>query len=61
MDFTDRIRVIRSGVPARRVGELSSAMDMPKEALMDSLGLSRATINRKVQRQQALSPEESEL
>ena len=45
---------------AGRVGELSSAMDMPKEALMDSLGLSRATINRKVQREQALSPEESE-
>ena len=60
MDFADKIRVIRSGVPARRVGELSSAMDMPKEALMDSLGLSRATINRKVQREQALSPEESE-
>lgn len=60
MDFTDKIRVIRSGVPAQRVGELSSAMAMPKEALMDSLGLSRATINRKVQREQVLSPEESE-
>ncbi|MRV70671.1 DUF2384 domain-containing protein [Duganella sp. FT92W] len=33
---------------------------MPKEALMDSLGLSRATINRKVQREQPLSREESE-
>lgn len=60
MDFTDRIHVIRSGVPAQRVGELSSAMNMSKEALMDSLGLSRATINRKVQREQMLSPEESE-
>ena len=60
MDFADKIHVIRSGVPAQRVGELSSVMDMPKEALMDSLGLSRATINRKVQREQALSPEESE-
>jgi len=60
MDFAEKIHLIRSGVPARRVGELSSAMGMPKEALMDSLGLSRATINRKVQREQALSPEESE-
>jgi putative toxin-antitoxin system antitoxin component (TIGR02293 family) len=60
MAFTEKIHVIRSGVPAQRVGELSSVMDMPKEALMDSLGLSRATINRKVQREQALSPEESE-
>lgn len=60
MDFTDKIRVIRSGVPAQCVGELSAVMGMPKEALMDSLGLSRATINRKVQRDQVLSAEESE-
>ena len=60
MDFADKIQTIRSGVPAQRVGELSSAMNMPKEALMDSLGLSRATINRKVLREQTLSPEESE-
>lgn len=60
MDFADKIRVIRSGVPAQHVGELSSIMDMPKEKLMESLGLSRATINRKVQREQVLSPEESE-
>ena len=56
MDFADKINTIRSGVPAQRVGELSSVMGMPKEALMDSLGLSRATINRKVQREQTLSP-----
>jgi len=60
MDFADKIHVIRSGVPAQRVGELSSVMDMPKEALMESLGLSRATVNRKVQRAQTLSPQESE-
>lgn len=60
MNVTDKIHVIRSGLPAQRVGELSSVMGMPKEALMDSLGLSRATINRKVQREQTLSPEESE-
>lgn len=60
MDFADRIQAIRSGVPAQRVGELSTVMGMPKEALMESLGLSRATINRKVQLQQMLSPQESE-
>jgi len=60
MDVADKIHVIRSGVPAQRVGELSSVMNMPKEALMDSLGLSRATINRKVQREQRLSPDETE-
>ncbi|QCP14513.1 DUF2384 domain-containing protein [Pseudoduganella umbonata] len=33
---------------------------MPKEALMAWLGLSPATINRKVRREQTLSPQESE-
>jgi putative toxin-antitoxin system antitoxin component (TIGR02293 family) len=60
MDFADKIHLIRSGVPAKRIGELSSFMDMPKEALMESLDLSRATINHKVQLQQTLSPQESE-
>lgn len=60
MDFAEKVHLIRTGVPAQLVGELSSHMNMPKEALMASLGLSRATINRKVQRAQALSPEESE-
>lgn len=60
MGFNEKIDVIRAGVPAQRVGELSLVMDMPKEALMDSLGLPRATINRKAQRVQALSREESE-
>jgi putative toxin-antitoxin system antitoxin component (TIGR02293 family) len=60
MGFNDKILLIRSGVPAQRVGELSSIMDMPKEELMESLGLLRATINRKVQLQQTLSPQESE-
>lgn len=60
MNFADKIDIIRAGIPARRVGELSSAMNISKEALIDSLGLSRATINRKVLREQPLSPEESE-
>lgn len=60
MDFADKIHAIRTGIAAQRVGHLSSIMGIPKEALMDSLGLSRATINRKVQREQSLSPEESE-
>lgn len=60
MDITEKITTIRSGIPAQLVSDLSSLMDMSKEALIDSLGLSRATINRKVLRQQPLSREESE-
>lgn len=60
MDFATKISAIRKGVPAQAVGELSSFMDIPKDTLMDSLGLPRATINRKVKLQQALSRDESE-
>lgn len=57
---TAKTATIGAGVPAQRVEELSSIMGIPKEALMDVLGLSHSTINRKVQREQVLSPEESE-
>ena len=60
MDVNEKINVIRLGVPARMVGDLSSFMGISKEALIDSLGLSRATINRKVQRELPLSRDESE-
>ena len=59
-DPRDKIAEIRRGVPARRIGELSSLMDMSKESLMDFLGLSRATVNRKAQQDQPLSRGESE-
>lgn len=60
MGITEKITKIRSGVPARLVGDISSVMDMSKEALIDALGLSRAVVNRKVQSKQLLSREESE-
>ncbi|MES2265072.1 MAG: antitoxin Xre-like helix-turn-helix domain-containing protein [Pseudomonadota bacterium] len=56
----ERIDVIRRGVPAKHLGVLSVKMNMPKESLMDSLGLSRATVSRKVREDKALSQDESE-
>lgn len=56
----ERIEEIRQGIPARRISELSGAMEVPKERLIDSLGLSRATVNRKASQGQSLSREESE-
>jgi putative toxin-antitoxin system antitoxin component (TIGR02293 family) len=56
----ERIEEIRRGVPAKRVGELSQVMDISKESLIGFLGLSRATLNRKVQNNQPLSRDESE-
>ncbi|WP_256077956.1 antitoxin Xre-like helix-turn-helix domain-containing protein [Massilia sp. YIM B04103] len=60
MGITEKINAIRSGVPALLVGDLSSIMNISRESLIDSLGLSRTTINRKAQHKQALSREESE-
>jgi putative toxin-antitoxin system antitoxin component (TIGR02293 family) len=56
----DKITLIRRGVPARDVGRLAATMRIAKESLSESLGIARATINRKERDQKALSPDESE-
>lgn len=55
-----RIAVIRQGIPASVIGNLSSRMGMSKENLLSSLGLSRATISRKERDATVLSRDESE-
>lgn len=62
MDFTDRIHLIRSGVPAQVVGVLALVMNVPPNVLMRWLGLFHATVNckGKTQRVLVLSPGESE-
>lgn len=55
-----RIELIREGVPAREVGELSDLLDVSKESLLDALGIARATLSRKVRENRPLAPDESE-
>lgn len=55
-----RIAVIRQGIPASVIGNLSARMGMSKETLLSSLGLSRATISRKEKDASVLSKDESE-
>lgn len=55
----DRIRIIKTGVPADTVELLAKRMAMPKDKLFDTLGLGRATINRKVREKKPLSVDES--
>ncbi|MES2743261.1 MAG: antitoxin Xre-like helix-turn-helix domain-containing protein [Pseudomonadota bacterium] len=55
-----RITLIRQGIPASMIGNLSSRMGMSKEQLLSSLGLSRATISRKERDGTVLSKDESE-
>ncbi len=59
-DPQSRIALIRQGIPASTIGELSSRMGMSKESLLSSLGLSRATISRKERDATVLSKDESE-
>jgi uncharacterized protein (DUF2384 family) len=59
-DLEVRIAVIREGIPASTISNLSSRMGMSKESLLTSLGLSRATISRKEKDATLLSKHESE-
>ena len=55
-----RIEAIRGGVPAKDVGRLAHSMQVPKDFLIASLGLARATLSRKERSSQSLSSDESE-
>jgi putative toxin-antitoxin system antitoxin component (TIGR02293 family) len=61
-DFSraDRIDVVRQGVPARLLVTLADDMDVPRERLYGWLGMARATANRKVKADEALSQDDSE-
>lgn len=60
VDPQARIALIRQGIPAAMIGNLSARMGMSKESLLASLGLSRATISRKEKDAAVLSKDESE-
>jgi putative toxin-antitoxin system antitoxin component (TIGR02293 family) len=56
----ERIDVIKRGFEAERVGELAERMNISKDSLIDTLRLSRATVNRKARNHQKLSQDETE-
>jgi putative toxin-antitoxin system antitoxin component (TIGR02293 family) len=60
LDPQSRIDRIRQGIPAASIGQLSKRLGLSKEYLLTSLGLSRATINRKERDAAVLSRDESE-
>jgi len=57
---SERINTIKRGVPAEHINVLAERMDIAKEALIDTLGLARATVNRKARDNKPLSQDESE-
>lgn len=56
----ERINLVREGVPAYAVEVISEEMAISKEKLYATLGLPRATINRKLRAKQLLNQDESE-
>jgi putative toxin-antitoxin system antitoxin component (TIGR02293 family) len=55
-----RAALVRRGIPARYTEVLARAMHMSKERFYTTVGLSRATVDRKVKANKPLSPDESE-
>src|SRR5438093_2244211 len=59
-DAVKRIELVKEGVPAGLVVVISEEMAIPKDKLYSTIGLARATVNRKVREQQRLNQDESE-
>lgn len=57
---SDRIRLIREGVPARQAKRLTADLHLDQSILFEALNLKTATVNRKAARDEALSPEDGE-
>lgn len=58
-DPLDRVLLIKQGVPASSVEFIATRMDLTKEQLFKTLGLSRATVDRKAGAGKALTADES--
>ena len=58
-DPMDRVALVKAGVPATEFVELASNLKMTKERLASTLGLARATVDRKIRDKKLLSPDES--
>lgn len=55
-----RVKLIRDGLPADFLDQLSRQMKIPKERLLPSLGIAQATVSRKVRESKPLSSDDSE-
>jgi putative toxin-antitoxin system antitoxin component (TIGR02293 family) len=58
-DPMERVNLVKKGVPAQTVDVMAKRMAMPKERLVGTLGLARATVDRKARENKPLSTEDS--
>lgn len=59
-DAIERVELVKQGVPASLLVLISEDMAISKDKLYSTLGLARATVNRKLREQQVLNQDESE-
>lgn len=59
-DAMERVRLVKRGVPAQFLVVLADDMAISKEKLYSTIGVARATADRKIREQTLLSPDESE-
>lgn len=57
---TDRIRIIKAGVPANKAKQMITDLHFDQQVLLEALNLKTATVNRKAARGEALSIEDGE-
>lgn len=55
-----RVKIVKKGVPARYTGVLAAGMRISKDKFYSTVGLSRATVDRKVRVNKRLNLDESE-
>jgi len=55
-----RVKIVKKGVPARYAGVLAAGMHISKDKLYSTVGLPRATVDRKVRANRRLNLDESE-
>jgi putative toxin-antitoxin system antitoxin component (TIGR02293 family) len=60
LEPAERVELLKEGVPARFVVVISDSMAIPKDRLYATIGLVRATVNRKVREEKILNQDESE-
>lgn len=60
LDPLQRVTLIKAGVPAAFVQGMAQGMGIPRDRLVTNLGMAPATVNRKVQQRQVLTPDQSE-
>jgi putative toxin-antitoxin system antitoxin component (TIGR02293 family) len=59
-DAIERVELVKEGVPADLLVLISEDMAITRDKLYATIGLARATVNRKLREQQVLSQDESE-